>query len=351
MIQNINQKPTKVNILVIDDHPDNLRVLSAMLSKQGYHVRKALNGKIALIACEVTPPDLILLDINMPDMDGYEVCQRLKACEKTKDIPVIFLSVLDNVLDKVKAFKAGGADYITKPFHIEEVTVRVENQLNLQRLKNELQEKNRLLEKQNALLIEENEKRRLAESALQQANEKLQKLVIIDSLTEVANRRHFDEVLQKEWYRCQREQFFLSLILCDIDYFKLYNDTYGHLAGDACLRQVAGAITKAVRRSTDLVARYGGEEFAVILPNTNLQGAEGVAQKIQREVIKLEIVNALSPCNSYITLSQGIASVIPSYNLSPDILIANADKTLYQAKQQGRNCYCLCRELELPSLL
>lgn len=334
-------KMYKGNILVVDDNPDNLRVLSAILSKQGYHVRKALNGKLALTACEATIPDLILLDINMPGMDGYELCQRLKASEKTKEIPVIFLSVLDDVLDKVKAFKVGGSDYITKPFHVEEVTVRVENQFTLLRIKLELQEKNRLLEKQNTLLIEENEKRRLAEIALQQANEELQKLVVIDSLTEVANRRYFDEILKKEWYRCERQQLFLSLILCDIDYFKLYNDTYGHLAGDACLRRVAGAILRDVKRSADLVARYGGEEFAVILPNTNLQGAEHVAQRIQREVIKLKIVHASSSCSNYITLSQGIASMIPSSKFFPDILIAKADKALYEAKQKGRNCYCL----------
>ncbi len=341
MSKNINELP-KGNILVVDDRPDNLRVLSTMLSKQGYHVRKALNGEMALTACEATPPDLILLDINMPGMDGYEVCLRLKASEKTREVPVIFLSVLDDVWDKVKAFRVGGVDYITKPFHVEEVAIRVENQLTVQRLKLDLQEKNRLLENQNALLIEENEKRRRAETALQQANEKLQELVVMDSLTEVANRRHFDDRLQQEWQRCAREQLSLSLILCDIDYFKFYNDTYGHLAGDACLKQVAGAITRAVKRPADLVARYGGEEFAAILPNTDFQGAVYVAQRIQQEVLRLQIVHASSCGNKYITLSQGIASTVPSYKLSPDVLIADADKALYEAKQQGRNRYCPC---------
>lgn len=341
MSKNIDELP-KANILVVDDRPDNLRVLSTMLSKQGYHVRKALNGEMALTACEATPPDLILLDINMPGMDGYEVCQHLKGSEKTRDVPVIFLSVLDDVWDKVKAFRVGGVDYITKPFQIEEVAVRVENQLTVQRLKLDLQEKNRLLETQNTLLLEENEKRRRAEEALQRANEQLQRLVVMDSLTEVANRRHFDDRLQQEWQRSAREQVSLSLILCDIDYFKFYNDTYGHLAGDACLKQVAGAITRAVKRPADLVARYGGEEFAAILPNTNFQGAVHVAQRIQLEVLRLQIVHASSCDNHYITLSQGIASTVPSYQASPDVLIADADKALYEAKQQGRNRYCPC---------
>lgn len=339
MSKNIDEPP-KGNILVVDDRPDNVRVLSTMLSQQGYHVRKALNGEMALTACDATPPDLILLDINMPGIDGYEVCRRLKASERTRDVPVIFLSVLDDVWDKVKAFRLGGVDYITKPFHFEEVAVRVENQLTVQRLKLDLQEKNFLLERQNGLLLEENNKRRRAETALQEANEKLHQLVVMDSLTEVANRRHFDDRLQQEWQRSAREQVSLSLILCDIDYFKFYNDTYGHLAGDACLKQVARAITRAVKRPADLVARYGGEEFAAILPNTNFQGALHVAQSIQIEVLHLQIVHASSCGNDYITLSQGIASTVPSYQTSPDVLIADADKALYQAKQQGRNRYC-----------
>lgn len=330
----------KGNILVVDDRPDNLRVLSSMLREEGYHVRKALTGSMAITACQTRAPDLILLDINMPDMDGYQVCQQLKSSEKTRDIPVIFLSILDDILDKIKAFNVGGIDYITKPFQFQEVVVRVENQLTIQRLKNKLQEKNRILEEQNSVLLEEIEKRRCAEIALQKANEKLQHLACLDSLTQIANRRYFDECLQREWLRSAREDIPLSLILGDIDYFKYYNDTYGHIAGDICLKQVAQAITWAVKRTADLVARYGGEEFAIILPNTSYEGAVEVAKRIQFGVQQLKILHSLSTVSNYITLSVGIASRVPSYQESPEVLIDESDRALYQAKEQGRNRYC-----------
>ncbi len=332
--------PPKGNILVVDDTPDNLRVLSSMLTKLGYTVRKALNGQMALTACQTVLPDLILLDINMPGMNGYEVCALLKSSENTSNIPVIFISVLDEALDKVKAFSVGGADYITKPFQVEEVLARVENQLTVRRLQISLQDRNRLLKEQNALLLQEIEKRRCAESALQKANEKLQHLADYDSLTRIANRRHFDEYLHREWQRYSRSKLHLALVLCDIDSFKLYNDTYGHQAGDNCLKQVAGAISRAVKRPADLVARYGGEEFAALLPNTDFNGALRVAESIHLEVQQLKIVHAKSSVSDYITLSAGIASTVPSHTESPAALIRAADKALYQAKERGRNQSC-----------
>jgi diguanylate cyclase (GGDEF)-like protein len=330
----------KGNILVVDDTPDNLRVLSSMLTKHGYYLRKALNGEIAITAAHAFPPDLILLDINMPFMNGYEVCTALKSSEITQHIPVIFISVLDNVFDKVKAFQVGGVDYITKPFQLEEVIARIENQLNLQRLRDQLYEQNCLLEKRNALLIKEIENRRRMEVALQKANQKLHKLASIDGLTQVSNRRQFDEHLKQEWNRLIRDPHPLSLILCDIDYFKAYNDTYGHPAGDECLKKVAQAICHAVKRPADLVARYGGEEFAAILPHTTSQGALSVARNIQREIQQLDIEHSASDVCENITLSLGICTVIPTQEDSLDALISSADKALYQAKQTGRNCYC-----------
>jgi diguanylate cyclase (GGDEF)-like protein len=332
--------PPKGNILVVDDTPDNLRVLSSMLTKRGHTVRKALNGQMALTACQTILPDLILLDINMPGMNGYEVCTFLKISEKTCNIPVIFISVLDDTLDKVKAFSMGGADYITKPFQVEEVLARVENQLTVRRLQISLQERNRLLKEQNALLLQEIEKRCRAEEALQKANEKLQLLADSDSLTGIANRRNFDEYLHREWQRASRDKLHLALILCDIDCFKLYNDTYGHQAGDNCLKKVAGAISRAVKRPADLVARYGGEEFAALLPNTDFKGAVRVAESIHLEVQQLKIIHAKSSVSDYITLSAGIASTVPNHTESPAALIRAADKGLYQAKDRGRNQSC-----------
>jgi diguanylate cyclase (GGDEF)-like protein len=331
---------SKVNILIVDDQLDNLRVLSTILTQEGYQVRKALNGQMALIACQTLAPDLILLDINMPDMSGYEVCERLKANVETRTIPVIFISVLDDVGDKVKGINMGGADYITKPFQFEEVLARVQNQLTIQGLQIQLQETNRKLLEQNALLLQEIEKRTKAEAALQEANQKLQDLVWSDSLTGVANRRYLDDYLQREWQRGAREKISLSLLLCDIDYFKYYNDTFGHLAGDTCLKRVAQAICNAVRRPADLVARYGGEEFAVILPNTNFSGSVRVVENIQSQVRELQIYHPSSPVNDYLTLSIGIAASIPSHQNSPESLIAASDKALYQAKERGRNDFC-----------
>lgn len=319
-----------------------MRVLSTILAKEGYQVRKALNGQMALTAVKTLPPDLILLDINMPEMDGYEVCKRLKANPSNCNIPVIFISILDDVLDKVKGIKVGGADYITKPFQFEEVIARVQNQLTIQRLQRELRETNQKLSEQNALLLLEIEKRLQVESALQAANDKLRELIWVDSLTQVSNRRFLDDYLQREWQRSAREQLPLSFILCDIDCFKSYNDTYGHIAGDDCLRKVARAIRYAVRRPADLVARYGGEEFAVVLPNTNFHGAVRVAENVRLRVKELKITHSSSFVKNYITLSMGIATKVPVNPSLPETLIAASDKALYQAKLQGRNGYCAC---------
>ncbi|GAA6623921.1 diguanylate cyclase domain-containing protein [Scytonema sp. NUACC26] len=341
----MNQDPSTSNygnVLIVDDQLDNLRVLSTILAKEGYHVRKALNGQMALTAVKTLPPDIILLDINMPEMDGYEVCERLKADPVNSNIPVIFISILDDVLDKVKGIKVGGADYITKPFQFEEVIARVQNQLTIQRLQRELRETNQKLSEQNALLLLEIEKRLQVESALQAANNKLRELVWVDSLTQVSNRCFLDDYLQREWQRSAREQIPLSFILCDIDCFKSYNDTYGRMAGDDCLRKVARAIRYAVRRPADLVARYGGEEFAVVLPNTNFHGAVRVAENVKLRIKELKIPHSSSFVKNYLTLSMGIATKVPVNPSLPETLLAASDKALDRAKRQGRNGYCAC---------
>lgn len=317
-------------ILIVDDLTDNLHLLSKILTRQGYEVQAVGNGRLAITAVQAQTPDLILLDICMPEMDGYEVCQQLKQDPQTQDIPVIFISALDELGDKVKAFKAGGVDYITKPFQIAEVVVRVKTHMTLRHLQQQLQ-------RQNALLQQEVCDRLAAETALQAANQELQRLAHLDGLTQVANRRCFDDYLAQEWRRLAREQLPLSLILCDVDFFKQYNDTYGHQVGDTCLCQIANAIRSAINRPADLVARYGGEEFVVILPNTPLSGAVQVGQKIRSQVAQLQIAHTGSQISQFVTLSFGIASIIPLPDGDVTQLITMTDRALYQAKLAGRD--------------
>jgi diguanylate cyclase (GGDEF)-like protein len=259
----------------------------------------------------------------MPEMDGYQVCQAFKNDPELCDIPIIFISALDETFDKLKAFQVGGVDYITKPFQIEEVVARLETHLTIQRQKKRLQN--------------EIAKRIQTELILQEANRKLELMANLDGLTQIANRRRFDDYLSSEWQRHQREQNPLALILIDIDYFKRYNDRYGHQGGDDCLVRVAQAIAQVPQRPTDLVARYGGEEFVVILSNTDTQGALKVAQTIQEAITNLAIPHESSDVSDRVTLSMGFASLIPTLDLSPEVLISYADKSLYLAKGKGRN--------------
>ncbi len=303
-------------LLIVDDTPENIAVLFNFLSGHGFKILVAENGEDALENAQDERPDLILLDVIMPGIDGFETCRRLKSNPPTQEIPIIFITALSDTLDKVKAFKLGAVDYITKPFQQEEVLARVNTHLTIRKLQNELQAQKEALEK---------------------ANLELQRLATLDSLTQLANRRRLDEYLQREWRRATREQTPLSLILCDIDYFKNYNDSYGHQAGDDCLQQVAEALSRTVKRTSDLVARYGGEEFTVILPNTPVEGAMQIAGLIQQNLQTLKIVHPDSVVNEYITLSIGVTSTVPTPQDTPEKLINMADNALYEAKREGKN--------------
>ena len=329
----MNEQQTKRNpsiILIVDDVPDNIDLLRSLLTRRGFSTQSAPNGEIALALVESTLPELILLDVCMPYMDGYQVCEKLKANPATKDIPIIFGSALDDLPGKIKAFKVGGVDYITKPFHSTEVIARIELHLSLRRLQKQL-------EQQNERLRDEIRDRRAAETALQLANQELQRLAHLDGLTQVANRRGFDSSLSYEWRRLAREQQPLALVLCDVDCFKRFNDTYGHQSGDECLRQIAGAISVATKRPGDLVARYGGEEFAVILPNTPTQGALKVAKDIRRAIADLNIAHQGSLVSQFVTISIGVAVITPLADVSSIHLVTAADRALYRAKAEGRD--------------
>lgn len=320
----------KERVLVIDDSSDNLELLSYILTFKGYEVVTSDRGQTALEIARSDPPDIILLDIGMPEMDGYEICQRLRSGYNTKDIPIIFVSAWNQGNNKTQAFKYGGNDYITKPYQMEEVIARVENQLQIQRLKTELETKNQRLAEQ--LSQQKNQ-----EQQLLKINQELGHLVNIDSLTQLANRYRFDEFLTREWYRRRRDNSSLSLIICDIDYFKLYNDRFGHLAGDECLKRVARVISQGVKRPADLAARYGGEEFAIILPQTPAQNALKVAERIRLLVKKLQLPHPSSLADDCVSLSLGVSCIGANSNYTEQQLLFSADEALYEAKKQGRD--------------
>ncbi len=305
-----------IPILVVDDSPTNLAVFSSTLRNAGFKVRVAVDGVSAIAKAEYDPPGLILLDVNMPTIDGFETCIKLKANPITSDIPIIFITGLSDREDKLKGFSLGAVDYITKPFQEEEVLARVRIHLKLRFLTQKVAEQ---------------------AAELQKANQELLRLTIIDDLTQIANRRRFNEYLKQEWERSQREQEPISLILCDVDYFKHYNDTYGHLAGDICLHQIAQALSRVIKRPADLVARYGGEEFVIILSNTDSFDLVKIVRQIQTEIEQIKISHSMSKVSKHITLSIGAGCQTPNLEQSSESLFKLVDSALYTAKSQGRN--------------
>ena len=297
-------------ILVADDDKLTRLMLHQVLEKEGYSVVEASQGDECLEVYKHTQPSLIILDAMMPVMDGFDCCTTLQSFPGSEHIPVLMITALEDQASVDRAFEVGASDYITKPINLAVLRQRVRILIEKSRLYRELE----------------------------QANQKLLHLATVDSLTQVSNRRSFDDYFSREWQRMAREFSPVSLILCDVDFFKAYNDTYGHPCGDTCLKAVARAISESVKRPADLVARYGGEQFAVILPNTEAIGAAHVAQKIQSKVKALKIPHANSRVSEYVTVSIGIASLFPTSESSPETLIAAADRALYQSKAQGRNC-------------
>jgi diguanylate cyclase (GGDEF)-like protein len=296
-----NRRP---KILIADDQPTNIRVLYELFRDQ-CDVFMATSGAQTIQICRAELPDLILLDVVMDDIDGHEVCRRLKADPLTGTIPIIFVTSQNQEADEVIALGLGAVDFITKPINPVIVRARVRTHLTL-KLQGDL----------------------LRASAL------------LDGLTGVANRRKFDEDLQTDWRQCLRETAPLSLILIDIDYFKLYNDRYGHQAGDNCLKLVARALFEALRRPYDKLARYGGEEFACLLPKTELAGASAMAERMRTRVSELNVEHLGSDVDQAVTISLGVASMVPTPSVTPELLLKAADQQLYEAKRTGRARVC-----------
>ncbi|MBD6618358.1 EAL domain-containing protein [Komarekiella sp. 'clone 1'] len=330
----------KKDILIIDDMAINLRVLSSILTKEGYNVRKALNWQMALTACQTVLPDLILLDIMMPEVDGYEVCQRLKASELTADIPVIFISALDDVFDKIKAFRVGGVDYISKPFEFEEVLVRVQNQLALRtaqleilNLNTELEQrvKQRTWELEKALQILQEEI-----SSRQELQNQLLDIALHDSLTGLPNRVFFIRRLEKALNRAQQKSnYHFAVLFLDCDRFKVINDSLGHLVGDELLIAIAHRL-QACLMPVDTLARLGGDEFGILIENlTDISMAIQLAERILQQ---LALTFKLSRYEVFMNVSIGISWGNKDYE-RPEYLLRDADTAMYRAKAQGRARY------------
>jgi diguanylate cyclase (GGDEF)-like protein len=285
-------------LLIVDDNPNSIHLLADIFN-QDYDILFATTGKKALEIASQEKPDLILLDVMMPDIDGYEVCKQLKQNPDTLDIPIIFVTAHSNVTEEIHALEIGASDFISKPFSPGIVKLRVKNQIKL-----------RYLQKQ------------------------LMQLTITDGLTGISNRRNFDQKLFNEWHRAIRMQQSLTVIMIDVDHFKKYNDCYGHQAGDACLKHVAALLMDSCNRNNDFVARYGGEEFAMILPETTTPSV--VIEKLFQILKELAIPHEMSEFGQ-ITLSAGISIRTPNHDENPSVLICEADKALYSAKNLGRN--------------
>ncbi len=291
----------KGTILVIDDQPTNLKVLLSFLKTHGYQVRIDISGERALRSLNKVRPDLILLDVMMPDMDGFETCRQIKANPGIADIPVIFMTALDSIEDKITAFEVGGVDYITKPFQQVEVLARANTHITLQ--------------KQKILL---------------------QKLALIDDLTGLNNRRNLSAILKRERKLAKRHNYELACLMFDLDHFKQINDTYGHEFGDVILQKFADIILQN-SRSSDYGFRYGGEEFVILLPQTDGAKALTVGEKIRKIMAETTIHEQLTNTPVTVCVSVGVSTLLhnePGNNCS---LISRADKALYTAKKNGRN--------------
>lgn len=300
------------SILLADDSELAINNLKQILGRQ-YILYTAKSGKETLKKALENRPDLILLDIIMPDMSGLEVLARIKKSNIINKIPVIFITGLDSIEDEEKGLLLGAVDYISKPFHGSIVKARVRTHLEIVR-----------------------------------QIRAIERFGMIDPLTDIPNRRSFDSQINIEWAKAAREKTPISMLLLDIDGFKAYNDTYGHVQGDMLLRILSKTFTSTLKDTTDLIFRWGGDEFAVLLPNTGSAEAFKIAETIRINVEAAMIPNVCDGRQTFITVSVGVVSMTPSKRVvsdmsETDLFTSEADKALYAAKNSGRN-RCICIE-------
>lgn len=305
-------------ILVVDDDAFVKDMIKHILECFNQEVQTAENGLDALTKLSSDHSfDLIISDMDMPKMNGLELIHHVR--KNGDDIPIIILTGNKEIRIAIEAMKNGADDYLLKDENIDEtLLISIKNVMEKHQLKLE-----------NKKLIED----------LARKNKELERLSYLDGLTNIGNRRYFDQVIYQEWRRSLRNESDISVIMIDIDYFKLYNDTYGHQEGDICLQKVAGALSSTLKRSGDFIARYGGEEFSAILPDTDIPGACTIAESMITNVANLQIPHSSSACSNIVTISIGIGWMIPTEDSNLNELISKADQALYQAKKGGRNQY------------
>ncbi|MFZ5799495.1 MAG: diguanylate cyclase domain-containing protein [Thermodesulfobacteriota bacterium] len=314
---------SRISVFLVDDQAMIAEAVRRALSSEDLDFYSCQDPTEAVKIATELKPTIILQDLVMPDIDGLTMVRFYRANPVLAQVPIIVLSTKEEPEIKSKAFSYGANDYLVKlPDRIELIA----------RIKYHSQAYINQKERDAAFRALEKSQRELAE-----ANQILQRLSSLDGLTGIPNRRRFDEVLKAEWHRAIRHSTSLSLIMLDIDFFKLYNDRYGHQGGDECLKKVAKALEKGGRRDTDLVARYGGEEFAVILPETGVKGAMEVAEIMRANVLDLKIPHESSKVSEQVTVSMGVATWVPERGSEPTDLISRADQALYKAKENGRN--------------
>ena len=303
-------------VLVVDDSTSMRAVLCSMLHSMDMVPIEADCGERAVQLYAQQRPGIVLLDVNMPGIDGYETARQIRASSPTDWVPIIFLSANEGDQDFDKAIESGGDDYLVKPVGRIVLCAKIRALQRLDKMRCRLQE---------------------LSAELAASNRRLEQLSQRDGLTGVANRRYFDLFISQHLALAARQKTKLAMALCDIDCFKPYNDHYGHLAGDECLRRVATLLARCCRRTTDLVARYGGEEFAIVLPDTDSEGAVDLMEKVRHALGSMALEHKYSEACKYVTLSTGVTQLDPEKDLKPEDLIGRADEALYRAKHLGRN--------------
>jgi diguanylate cyclase (GGDEF)-like protein len=319
----------KVNILIVDDIKENHLVMESVLVHDDLNIVKALSGEEALTLCMSHSFAVILLDVQMPGMDGFEVADILRSIKKTKNIPIIFVTAISKEKKSIfRGYELGAVDYLFKPIDPIVLKSKVRFFIEYYKQKKTIEKQAEELAfkvKELTMIIEE--------------KDRLESLSVEDPLTKIYNRRGVDKYFGIHWKNCLRYQLPISVIMLDLDNFKQYNDNYGHVKGDVVLQEITKAMASGLFRPEDFVGRIGGEEFIAVLPNTDTEGASNVAQRILEAVSNASIEHLYSPVNKKVTVSLGISTIIPNVEVTQKQLIVAADEALYQAKDAGKNCF------------